>query len=122
MAAGETAARTVLLPRAGLRLLSDERLARLARRGDQRAFDAIFRRYRQQLYRFCRAILADPDEAQDALQSTMEAALRALPDDGRQIALRAWLFRVAYNESISILRRRPAVANPEKSPDWREPA
>jgi RNA polymerase sigma factor (sigma-70 family) len=121
MAAGETAARTLMLPRARLRLLSDERLARLARRGDQRAFEAIFRRYRQQLYRFCRGILADPDEAQDAFQSTMEAALRALPDEPRQIALRAWLFRVAYNESISILRRRPRVADPVAVPDWREP-
>ncbi len=69
------------------RLLSDTRLIRLARRGDQGAFEAIFKRYHQELYRYCRAILRDPDEAQDALQSTMTSALRSLPGDERQIAL-----------------------------------
>ena len=122
MATGEAAAHALRLsPRAPLRLLGDERLAGLARRGDQRAFETIFRRYHQELYRFCRAILADPHEAQDALQSTMEAALRALPDDERRIALRPWLYRVAHNESISILRRRPAVVDPAL-PEPPEPA
>ena len=122
MATGEAAAHALRLsPRAPLRLLGDERLAGLARRGDQRAFETIFRRYHQELYRFCRAILADPDEAQDALQSTMEAALRALPDEERRIALRPWLYRVAHNEAISILRRRPAVVDPAL-PEPPEPA
>jgi RNA polymerase sigma factor (sigma-70 family) len=122
MATGEAAARALRLsPRAPLRLLGDERLAGLARRGDQRAFETIFRRYHQELYRFCRGILADPHEAQDALQSTMEAALRALPDEERRIALRPWLYRVAHNESISILRRRSAVVDPAL-PEAPEPA
>jgi len=86
------------------RLLSDVRLARLAGRGDQRAFEAIFERYHQEIYQYCRAILSDPDEAQDALQSTMTSALRSLPGDERQIALRPWLYRVAVNLSYN---RRP---------------
>ena len=122
MATGEAAAHALRLsPRAPLRLLGDERLAGLARRGDQHAFETIFRRYHQELYRFCRAILGNPHEAQDALQSTMEAALRALPDEERRIALRPWLYRVAHNESISILRRRPAVIDPAL-PEPPEPA
>ena len=36
----------------------------------------------------------------------MTAALRALPGERREIALRPWLFRVAHNESISIARAR----------------
>ena len=84
----------------------DARLARLATRGDSRAFEAIFERYHQELYRYCRAILGDAEEAQDALQGTMASALRSLPGDGREIALRPWLYRVAHNEAISILRHR----------------
>jgi hypothetical protein len=45
------------------RLLGDTRLARLAKRGDRRAFEGIFERYHQELYRYCWAILGDPDEA-----------------------------------------------------------
>ena len=92
-------------------LLSDARLVRQAGRGDQRAFEAIFKRYHQELYRYCRAILSDPDEAQDALQSTMASALRSLPGEERQIALRPWLYRVAHNEAITILRQRADVVD-----------
>jgi RNA polymerase sigma factor (sigma-70 family) len=119
MTAGEPFAPALRLPAWGL--LRDDRLARLARRGDRRAFETIFRRYEQELYRFCQAILGDPHEAHDALQSTMEAALRALPDDERRIALRPWLFRVAHNESISILRRRTAVVDPAALPEAASP-
>jgi RNA polymerase sigma factor (sigma-70 family) len=106
------------MPRA---LLGDGHLSRLAARGDRRAFEAIFERYHQELYRYCRAILGDPDEAQDALQSTMASALRALPGDRRQIALRPWLYRVAHNEAISILRQRQPTLDPDRLPEPQAP-
>ncbi|MEZ5156587.1 MAG: sigma-70 family RNA polymerase sigma factor [Solirubrobacterales bacterium] len=81
------------------------RLSRRAVRGEDAAFEEIFRRHHQELYRYCLAILRDRDDAEDALQATMAAALRSLPGEEREIDLRPWLFRVAHNESISILRR-----------------
>lgn len=92
------------------RLLSDARLTRLAASGDSSAFSVIFERFHQELYRYCRAIVSDHDEAQDALQNTMTAALRSLPGEQREIALRPWLYRIAHNEAISIVRRRPDPA------------
>ncbi|HYH62579.1 MAG TPA: RNA polymerase sigma factor [Solirubrobacterales bacterium] len=85
---------------------SEARLARRAAKGDQAAFAEIFERHAQELYRYCRAILGNPDDAQDALQNTMDRVLRALPGEGRTIHLRPWLFRVARNESISLIRNR----------------
>ncbi len=90
------------------RFSSDERLTRRAIAGDERAFAAIFRRYQQDLYRYCLAILANPDDAQDALQNTMVKALRALPGESRRIELKPWLYRIAHNESIDLVRRRRA--------------
>src|SRR3954454_2119706 len=87
-------------------LLSDERLTRRAVGGDERAFAAIFRRYHQSLYRFCLAIVGNPQDAQDALQNTMIKVLRALPGEERKIELKPWLYRIAHNESIDLLRRR----------------
>ncbi len=97
------------------RISSDERLLQRAAAGDERAFAAIFRRYHQDLFRYCRAILGDPEDAQDALQNTMLKALRALPGEKREIKLKPWLYRISHNEAIEILRRRrPVVAlNPE---------
>lgn len=86
--------------------LSDLRLARQASDGDQRAFEAIYKRYHQDIYRFCLSILGRPEDAQDALQNTMVKALRSLPGERREIKLKPWLYRVAHNESIDLLRRR----------------
>ena len=88
------------------RALPDDRLAQRASMGDERAFTAIYRRYHQPLYRFCLAILGNPEDAQDALQNTMVKALRALPGEERQIQLKPWLYRIAHNECVDLLRRR----------------
>jgi len=87
-------------------LLSDDRLAQRATKGDERAFAAIYRRYHQDLYRFCLAILGNSADAQDALQNTMVKLLRALPGEKRRIQLKPWLYRIAHNEAIELLRRR----------------
>jgi RNA polymerase sigma factor (sigma-70 family) len=86
--------------------LGDEGLARLAARGNARAFAAVYDRYHQTLYRYCRSILKDDADAQDALQSTFTRALSALQRDQRSAPLRPWLFRIAHNEAISVMRRR----------------
>jgi RNA polymerase sigma factor (sigma-70 family) len=88
------------------RLLSDERLTQRAIGGDEAAFAAIFRRYHQNLFRFCLAIVGNPDDASEALQNTMIKVLRALPGEERKIELKPWLYRIAHNESIDLLRRR----------------
>lgn len=89
-----------------LRLLSDERLARRAAKGDRRAFEAIYRRYEQDLYRFCLTMTGDSQDAQEALQNAMVKVLRALPGERREIRLKPWLYRIARNESVEVLRRR----------------
>jgi RNA polymerase sigma factor (sigma-70 family) len=88
------------------RLFSDDLLTRRAVGGDERAFAAIFRRYHQSLYRFCLAIVGNSEDAQDALQNTMIKVLRALPGEEREIDLKPWLYRIAHNESVDLLRRR----------------
>lgn len=88
------------------RMFSDDRLARRAAAGDERAFAAIFDRHHQRLYRYCLGIVGDPQDAQDALQNAMVKVLRALPGEERRIELKPWLYRIAHNESIELLRRR----------------
>jgi RNA polymerase sigma factor (sigma-70 family) len=114
----ETVAELVRLPRgAVLRLLGDQQLTRLAAHGHMGAFEAIFQRYHQELYRYCRAVLSDPHEAEDALQATMVSVLRALPGERRHIALRPWLYRIARNEAMSIVRRRAIPIDPQALQD-----
>jgi RNA polymerase sigma factor (sigma-70 family) len=87
----------------------DEQLAGLVAQGDQQAFAVLYERYHQQLDRYCRSILHHDVDAQDALQSAMTAALAALQRDRRLAPVRPWLYRIAHNEVISLLRRRRSV-------------
>ncbi len=106
-------ARPRVLP---LRLASDEQLLRCAAAGDERAFTAIYERHHQALYRYCRSILGNEEDARDALQNAMTRVLRALPGERREIALRPWLYRIAHNESIRLVEsRRPTAELDETS-------
>lgn len=83
---------------------NDRQLVHAARAGDERAFDALFYRYRDGIFRLALAITKDPHAAEEIVVDTLARAYRALarlePDD----SLRPWLYRVAINESYD---RRP---------------
>ena len=110
--------------------LGDETLARRAAAGNDAAFTALYERYHGPLLAYCRSILLDVEDADDAAQSALENALRALParDVGRP--LRPWLYRIAHNEAVTVLRRRrpheelrddngPQVSGPEVQAEQR---
>jgi RNA polymerase sigma factor (sigma-70 family) len=79
-------------------------------RGSTRAFARVYERHHRALYRYCRSLLGDDEEARDAVQSTMTKAFAALRSEERDFELRPWLFRIAHNEAVSRLRaRRDAV-------------
>src|SRR3954451_20139558 len=94
---------------ATLRLRTEGALRSRAEAGDAAAFAAVYERHHQALYRYCRSILQHDQDAQDALQSTMTRAFAALQTEQRSFELRPWLFRIAHNEAISMLRRRRPV-------------
>lgn len=89
-----------------LRLVSDERLVTLAGAGDEIAFEAIYDRHHRQILAFSRHMLGSREEAEDAVQHTFIAAHRALTTAEQPNALRLWLFAIARNRCLSMLRAR----------------
>jgi RNA polymerase sigma factor (sigma-70 family) len=85
---------------------SDDALVARVRAGDERAFELVFDRYHRSLLAFCRHMLASDEEAEDALQHTFMAAYRALRATDGPIRLKAWLYTIARNRCLSILRAR----------------
>jgi RNA polymerase sigma factor (sigma-70 family) len=91
----------------------------LAAAGHERAFAVVYERHHQALYRYCRSILRNDADAQDALQSTFTAAFAALRRGGPDAPIRPWLFRIAHNEAVSVLRRRrPTVELSDATDCW----
>ena len=104
------------LPRAGgiplprspalLRGFSDERLVDQVRRGNDAAFEVVYDRHHRGLLSFCRHILHSPDEAEDAVQQTFISAYADLRASDKPIKLKAWLYTIARNRCLSVLRAR----------------
>ena len=88
-----------------LRLRSDEQLVALFRAGHDEAFQVIYDRYHKRLESYARQMLPGAHDAEDALQDVFVRAYRALHADNRELAVRAWLFRVVHNRCIDELRR-----------------
>ncbi|MGH2781836.1 MAG: sigma-70 family RNA polymerase sigma factor, partial [Thermoleophilaceae bacterium] len=95
-----------------LALAGDDRLVDQIRRGSEAAFAVAFERHGPAVLGFCRHMLGSPEEAEDAVQHTFAAAYRDLQRDGeRSIALKPWLFAIARNRCLTVLRaRREPVA------------
>jgi len=87
--------------------LADDRLVSLAAAGDGVAFEALYERHYRSVYRYVLSILRDPEDARDALQSTMERALRSIDSQRVKGGLRAWLFGIAHNEAMNAIATRP---------------
>jgi RNA polymerase sigma-70 factor (ECF subfamily) len=68
--------------------------------------EALVYTYYDALYRLALSILADADEAEDAVQETFIAADRALDQYRGQSSLKTWLFAIAINQCRQMLRQR----------------
>src|SRR5437763_5175234 len=84
----------------------DERLVKAVRAGDRDAFEEIYERHAPGLVSFCRHLLGSPEEAEDAVQHTFLAAHKAMLADDRELHLKAWLYAIARNRCLSMLRAR----------------
>jgi RNA polymerase sigma factor (sigma-70 family) len=83
---------------------SDERLVALTRAGSERAFAEITRRYQRPLRAYCSRLVGS-ERAQDAVQQALLQAFLSLRDRApREIALRPWLYRIAHNCAVDLLR------------------
>jgi RNA polymerase sigma factor (sigma-70 family) len=89
-----------------LRLASDERLVDALRGGSEAAFEVIYTRHHRGVLSFCRHMLGSVEEAEDAVQHTFLAAYRDLLRTDKPIRLRPWLYAIARNRCLSVLRAR----------------
>jgi RNA polymerase sigma-70 factor (ECF subfamily) len=91
----------------GLTLEGQQLLA--ARRRDSGAFEALVRRHQGPLYNFCFRMLGQAEDAADVAQETFVQLYSHLGKLDEREPIAPWLFRVARNRCIDIIRRRRTV-------------
>lgn len=104
-----------------------------ARAGDASAFPELVEPYRRELQLHCYRMLGSLEDAEDIVQETLLAAWRGLGGFEERASLRAWLYRIATNRCLNLLRERrrrprevpamPAPPQPTRlaQPMWLDP-
>ena len=89
--------------------ISDGTLVQQTLTGDQRAFEALVRRYNTPLFNFICHCLGDYDLACDVSQQVFLQLYISMPTLRTGEPLKAWLFQVARNRCLDELRRKRAI-------------
>lgn len=89
----------------------DALLVRLAREGDEPAFEAIVARYREPMLRYARRT-AGAGHAEDAVQQALVNAWRALRRGCEVRSLRAWLFTIVHRSALELRRGQRRDCDP----------
>ena len=104
----------------------DVELASLSKSGDLAPFNRLVERYRGQVFNLTARVLGDRAAAEDATQETFISAYQAI-GRFRGGSFRAWLFRIATNQSYDYIRasrrrREDSLDQSMESPGFTPPA
>jgi len=89
--------------------IDDLNLAEL-KQGNQSELARMVTRYSDSIYRVALRMLNNPSDAEDILQETFIKAIRALPTFEGRSSLSTWLYRIAVNESLMLMRKQKPEA------------
>jgi RNA polymerase sigma-70 factor (ECF subfamily) len=98
--------------------VTDEELMRDVRKGSQPAFEALFERYRDGIWRFFRRRVTDAARAEELAQDTFVAILEGARRFEQRGSFRSYLFGAAYNVLLADRRKAGvrAVSRLESDP------
>ena len=90
--------------------VSDEDLMVQVRDGMPGAFDQLFTRFREPVWRFFRRRVTDPARAEELAQDVFAALFEAAPRYEPRAAFRSYLFGIAYNVLMAARRKGASEA------------
>ncbi|MGH3297796.1 MAG: RNA polymerase sigma factor [Trebonia sp.] len=85
--------------------------------GDPNGLASAYDRYADPLFKYCKSLLSDPADAADAVQDTFVIAASRLDGLREPERFRAWLYAVARNECLRILRAKKGTSALDEAHD-----
>ncbi len=73
--------------------------------GDKEAMDRLVKLHWERVYRHCLKILGDVELAEDAAQESFVKAFEHLENFQKRATFSTWIWRIAHNTSLNILRK-----------------
>lgn len=90
----------------------DQQLIRATANGSEAAFGQIYQKYHQPIYNYLLRITQDEAGADDILQEVFFAIWQGASKFKHLSSLKTWIYRIAYKQSISWLRKHQRKSNP----------
>lgn len=90
----------------------EEPSVELLRKQDREAFAALVEATSSPIYSLLLRMLDNEQDAEDVLQETYIKAFDALPTFEGRSSLKTWLFRIATNEALMLIRKRKPDQQP----------
>ena len=84
----------------------DTALINDCKRGDRNALETLVRRYEKPIYNAAYRMLGNPDDAADITQIAFLKVFENLDRYNPKFKFFSWIYRIAVNESINLLKRR----------------
>jgi RNA polymerase sigma factor (sigma-70 family) len=85
--------------------MTDDELVAAVRARDDAAFEELYRRYGRKVGGYAYRLVGDFGRAEEVTQETFLSALMRLRGSSAAVDFKPWLFVIARNEAIDILRR-----------------
>ena len=85
--------------------MNEKELILLLQQGDESAFETILRLYEKKVYTLCRRMCGNDEDAQEAAQDAFLSLWRSAKSFRGDASLSTWLYRLATNACIDLLRR-----------------
>jgi len=90
---------------------SDDYLIKRAKKGDSRAFDKLIVRYQKKIYYMAIKMVMNHQDADDVTQETFIKAYKNLHTFKEGYKFYVWLYRIATNTAINLIKKRKYVGN-----------
>jgi len=84
---------------------SDEALAEAAKHGSEEAFRELVERFHRPVYALLVRMVRQPELAEDLAQETFLKAWKALARFDAERKFSSWVFKIAHNTALDVLRR-----------------
>lgn len=84
----------------------DRRLVHAAKQGNNKAFEALLKKYRKSVYYMLLKMIKNPDDAEDLTQEAFAKAFNSIDKFDATYAFSTWLFRIATNNCIDFIRKK----------------